>query len=144
MEACSRHVSRRESSRTRVLVACTGSAQEVLAQVLSGWADWSVVYTLEAALRGLDQHPDLVVCTMRFDDSRMLDLAAEIAHRGDVPLFCCRVGESELPEHSLAAAVIAAQNLGAVAFVDFPHLVREIGMEQALARFRAEMLAAFA
>ena len=144
MEACSRRTQERAASRPRVLVACTGSAQEVLAQVLDGWTDWTPVYTLEAALRALEASPDLVVCTLRFDDSRMLDLVAEMAHRGGVPLLCCRVGLGELPEHSLAAAVIAAENLGAAGFVDFPRLVSEEGAERAVERFRAEMLAAFA
>jgi hypothetical protein len=144
METCSRQAREQAMGRARVLVACTGSALEVLAQVLDGWADWTPVYTLDAALRALDAHPDLVVCTLRFDDSRMLDLAAEIAHRGGVPLLCCRIGVGELPEHSLAAAVIAAENLGAAGFVDFPRLVAESGTQAAVERFRAEMLAAFA
>jgi hypothetical protein len=144
MEACSRHSPQRAPGRAHVLVACTGPAREVLAQVLDGWAEWTPVYTLEDALRALDAHPDLVVCTLRFDDSRMLDLAAEIAHHGDVPLLCCRVGVGELPEHSLAAAVMAAENLGAVGFVDFPRLVGESGEEAAVARFRSQMLSAFA
>lgn len=143
MEACSRHSLQRAPRRARVLVACTDSAREVLEQVLADWVDWTPVYTLDAALHELEAHPDLVVCTLRFDDSRMLDLASEIAHRGDVPLLCCRVGIGELPEHSLAAAVIAAENLGA-GFVDFPRLVSEGGVEAAVARFRSEMLAAFA
>src|SRR5690348_5017880 len=142
MEACSRQTREQAMGRARVLVACTGSAQEVLAQVLDSWADWTPVYTLDAALNALVAHPDLVVCTLRFDDSRMLDLVAEIAHRGGVPLLCCRIDVSELPEHSLAAAVIAAENLGAAGFVDFPRLVSDSGVEAAVERFRAQMLAA--
>ena len=144
MEACSRHSIEREPNPARVLVACTGSAQQVLARVFAGWAEWTPVYTLEAALQGLEAHPDLIVCTLRFDDSRMLELAAEVAHRGDVPWVCCRVGEGELPEPSVAAAMIAAENLGAIACVDLPRLARECGMDEAIARFRAEVLSAFA
>ena len=143
MQACGRDSAQRAPSGARVLVACTDSALGILARALDGWADWKPVYTLDAALRALDTHPDLVVCTLRFDDSRMLDLAAEIAHRGGVPMLCCRVGVGELPEHSLAAAVIAAENLGAIGFVDFPRLVGESGTDAAVERFRAGMLAAF-
>ncbi len=49
-----------------------------------------------------------------------------------------------LPAGSVAAAMTAARNLGAVAFVDFPRLRKELGAEAALTRLREEVLAAAA
>lgn len=130
--------------KPRVLVACSDAALPVLTGALGESVEWVAVMSLEAALHALDAHPRAVVCSLRFDESRMLDLATEVVRRGDVRLVCCRVGESELPPGSVAAAVTAARNLGAVAFVDFARLREELGAEAALARLREEVLAAAA
>jgi hypothetical protein len=114
---------------------------EVLARVLDGWCEWSAVYSVDEALQRLDDHPDLVICSLRFDESRMLELTAAVAHRGDVPFVCCRVVDTDLPPHSLDAAITASRNLGALAFVDFARMRRESGTDAALVRFRDALLA---
>ena len=142
MEGCSRRAPQDASRRPRVLLACTRSAQPFLARALAGSADCTAVYSFDDALLALDDRPDVVVCTLRFDDSRMLELAREVSRRGDVALVCCRIGESDLPAPSIAAAGKAAEYLGALPFIDFPALSRERGIDAALACLRAEVLAA--
>jgi hypothetical protein len=127
-----------KSPSARVLLASTPSADAILRHILAPLGEIVSAYTHEAAIEEIDAGVDLVVCSLRFDESRMLDLIAEVAARFPrLPFICCRVQESELPESSLRAAFTAAGHLGAVAVVDLPRLVRAGGEDRAEAQLNA-------
>jgi hypothetical protein len=92
-------------TRSTVLLACTPQSRARLYPLLAGIADVVTASTLEEALQRLAAGPALIVCSMKFDDSRMLDLAAEASRRyPHIPFVCCRASESELPSASLRGA----------------------------------------
>ncbi len=122
----------------RVLLASTPSADAILRHILAPLGGIVSAFTHEEAIERIGAGVDLVVCSLRFDESRMLDLIAEVAQRmPHLPFICCRVQESHLPESSLRAAFTAAGHLGAVAVVDLPRLVRAGGEDRAEAQFNA-------
>ena len=105
--------------RPTVLLACTAQSLARLYPLLADAADVVPVFSLEGAVRHLAEEPALVVCNMKFDDSRMLDLAAEATRRyPHIPFVCCGTSDSELSPASKHAARAAASNLGVVDFLD--------------------------
>ena len=124
--------------RPRILLACTPDDEPVLRIALAG-LDAEVVgaHAHDEALREIARGIDLVVCSLRFDESRMFDFIAEVGReRPRLPFICCRVLESHLPERALRAAFAAAGHLGAVAVVNLPELVRHVGALRARADLR--------
>ncbi|MGE5098036.1 MAG: hypothetical protein ACM3SO_23065 [Betaproteobacteria bacterium] len=122
---------------TAVLLAAAPDSGPVLSRMLCDVARPIVAYSVEEALRLLDPGIDLVICTLRFDESRMLEFLAQATR--DIPRLrwiCCRVLESDLPESSLDAARVAALKLGALAFIDLPALRARQGAEAAAESFR--------
>lgn len=126
----------------RILLACSPDSEPILrsaldpleAEIVSAFAHDDAKAQLEAGV-------DLVVCSLRFDESRMLDFIAEAAReRPRVPFVCCHV-YAELPADSLRAAFTAAGHLGAVAIVDFPEAARRGSVAQAQALLRGAVLA---
>lgn len=124
-------------TRSTVLLACTPQSRARLYPLLAGIADVVTASTLEEALQRLAAGPALIVCSMKFDDSRMLDLAAEASRRyPHIPFVCCRASESELPSASLHAVHAAASNVGVVEFFDLFEAAGELGPEHAADLFR--------
>jgi len=121
------------SRRSRILLACTVESAETLRRALDGLdAEITYAFSKEEAVARLDGGVDLVVCSLRFDESRMLDFMAELAReRPGLPLVCCHVMHSHLPGPSLDAAFVAAGYLGAVAVVNLPELARRQGDDRA-------------
>jgi len=116
------------SPTPRLLLASTPSADPILRHILAPLGEVVSAYTHEEAIGHIEAGVDAVICSLRFDESRMLDLIAEVASRkAHLPFICCRVLESDLPEASLRAAFTAAGHLGAVAVVDLPGLARSAG-----------------
>jgi hypothetical protein len=101
--------------RSRILLATTHDAEPVLRRALAPLdADLAVEHECGSALRVVEEGVDLVVCTISFDESRMLDFAARLGHDWPrLPFVCCRV-LSGLPAPAIEAAFFAAENLGAV------------------------------
>ena len=126
------------SRPSRVLLACTAENADTLGRALACLdAEITCAFSREEAMACVDGGVDLVVCSLRFDESRMLDFVAELARRRPhLPLVCCHVIGSNLPEPSLDAAFTAAGHLGAVALVNLPELARSEGAELAERRLR--------
>jgi hypothetical protein len=125
----------------RILIASTPPGESILRRILEplGAQTLSAV-THEEALDRIRKGVDLVVCSLRFDESRMLDLvAATAALRPHLPFVCCRVIDSDLPHSWLRAAFAAAGHLGAVAVIDFPELARSEGAGHAESELRASV-----
>ena len=121
----------------RILIASTPAGESILRRILEPLGAKSVsAVTREEALDRVGEGVDLVVCSLRFDESRMLDLLAAIASlRPHLPFLCCRVLDSGLPHASLCAAFTAAGHLGAVAAMDF----QEIAASEGIARAESEL-----
>lgn len=129
-------------SLPKVVVACTPESRPVLAEVLHGIARPVMALSENDALRCIDTDARLLVCTLRFDESRMLDFIATARERfADLPCVCCRVGETKLPEHSLHAAFEAARKLGAADVIDFFALETSCGRNAAIVEFRSQLIA---
>ena len=123
---------------TMVLLAATPENAPVLLRMLDGVARAWLTYTEEEALKLAGPAAGLVICTMRFAESRTLHFVAQALQRFPrLRWICCRVSEGELPPSCVHAAQVAAANLGAVAFVDLPAWSASYGDEGAAARFRA-------
>lgn len=129
-------------SRARILLASTPDSESILREALKPIdADVVCAFTCDAAKSIVAAGVDMVVCSLRFDESRMFDFIAEVGHeRPQLPLVCCHV-RAEIPEHSLRAAFTAAGYLGAVAVVDFPEVARREGLPDAQAALRGAVLA---
>jgi hypothetical protein len=113
----------RTRRRPRVLLACTPAGYPLLSRILSEKADLVTAFSVAQAVQKLDDGVDLVLCSVQFNESRMLELAREVAGRKNRPPFvCCRVLESERSPRSLQAVMI-----GSVAFIDLLELERKAG-----------------
>lgn len=121
-----------EKPQPRVLLAATEESAPALQRALRGIARLVVAYSEDEAMRLMGPDVGFVVCTLRFDDSRMLEFLSHVAQSYPRARFiCCRGAESDLPESALRAAGIAATHLGAIAFVDLPALRERHGEERA-------------
>lgn len=99
-------------------------------------------FTQEQAIDRIRNGVDVVLCSLRFDESRMLDLMSEVRHLAShPPVVCCRILDSDLPERSLQAAFTTAGYLGAVALVNLPDLARHQGEASAEAMLREAVAA---
>ncbi len=130
------------TSTPRILLASTRDGADILRHALAPLdAETVCAFSKDEAARQLDRGVDLVVCSLRFDESRMLEFVAEAGRaRPDLPFVCCRVLDSDLPEPSLRAAVPAAGHLGAVAVLNLPELSEREGSERAERRLREAVL----
>jgi DNA-binding NtrC family response regulator len=107
------------SPRPLVLLACDPSETEVLRALLPAGASVVTVESKERAVERIREGVDAVVCTLDFDESRMLELVREVhAQRPELPVLCCRVFGSVISDISLRAAATAAFSMGVAAFLD--------------------------
>jgi CheY-like chemotaxis protein len=124
-----------------VLVAGTRPAVQTVQNILGAEVECVSANSFDEALRRLQAHPDIIVCNVRFDESRMLDLLqavkAEPATR-DTPFVCFRLTPlSAALRKSIEVAVLA---LGAIAFVDLSTLDRDVDRDAAEASLRQIIL----
>jgi len=119
-------------SKPKVLVAGTPAAIETVQQLLGADVDYVPAGSLEAALHGLDDHPDMIVCNVRFDESRMMDLLEAAKARADTretPFVCLRL--APMPPSWRKMIEVAVLSLGAVGLFDFSSLARDRGRDVA-------------
>jgi hypothetical protein len=121
-------------SRPRVLVAGTRQWIASVRDVLGGDADLVGAHSVAEALAEVERGVELIICNVRFDDSRMFDflgaLGARPAARG-VPVICCRVLQRPLSVGARRAIALALEALGVAEFVDMQAIEDEQGMEAA-------------
>ena len=102
-----------------VLLACAPSEAAMLERLVPREAQVIRVTSIEEAVERMTPGVDAIVCSLQFDESRMLELAREAHSRlPDVPLLCCSTAPSRITSTWLHAAAIAAASLGAAAFLD--------------------------
>jgi hypothetical protein len=128
----------------RVLVAGTHEAIELVRLVLAGEVTLVPALSVEAAVQRLDATTQLILCNVRFDDSRMFDFLGALqegAYRR-VPVVCFRSEHSSLQPAMEKSLALALAELGIAAFVDLPALAQGKDMEAAMAQLRRHVLEA--
>jgi response regulator RpfG family c-di-GMP phosphodiesterase len=127
--------------KPRVLVAGTREAVRTLRGLLAEDAELIAAYSTDDALALLERRPDLVVCNVRFDESRMFDFLQAVRARSPaLPIVCCRVSVTELRDSVHHAIEMALDALGIETFVDCAPLYRERGEAGAADALRRAIL----
>ena|SRR5579871_2958369 len=131
-------------NKPRVLLAAREIACAPFRESLRDDVEFVEAGTLSEAVSRLEapEAIDLICCTVYFDESRMFDLLRWArVQRADIPFICARALPKDIARISIEAVRIAADNLGATAFVDVPALVAEHGEAQASEKLRGLLLA---
>lgn len=107
-----------------ILVAASEPAREPCAKILAGHK-LVFVHTIKEALQQLRRnHFDLILCTMIFDESRMLDFLSKVKANEQwqrIPFICFRCVHAKLEVANPAlieSAKSASAGLGAAAFLN--------------------------
>ena len=119
-------------------MAGTREAVRAIQRIVGSDAEIVAASSTDAALKRLDARVDLIVCNVRFDESRMFDFLQAVKSRAPaIPIVCCRVSTVELSESARHAIEMALETLGIRSFVDCAPLYRvkgEAGAAEALRR----------
>src|SRR5687767_2046394 len=114
----------------RVLIAAQPHAAEVLQAMLRDIGSLITAHTTADAFRILEhEQVDLIVSTIAFDESRMLEFlvsvkgTAAVAH---IPFLCSRVLASVLRDSLVGSMGDACKACGAVDFVDLARLPADL------------------
>ena len=130
--------------RPRVLLAGTAEAIKKLRALLADEAQIVAAQSIDEALRHIDPDIALIICNVRFDDSRMFDFLHAVNARLGVrcpPVICCRLSQPPFSLGVRAAIRMAAQALGVSEFVDYYKLQEERGAEGAREKLREIVMA---
>jgi CheY-like chemotaxis protein len=116
-------------SLRRILLAGNSSTLDVLTPLLSGNGfELMEVKTMPDALAQIRSwSPDLVICGMLFEESRMFDFLRAVKNDPAIqktPFICSRVVSSDLPEAVIEAMNVASRALGACLFLDIFDLLQ--------------------
>ena len=128
--------------KCRLLVAATEVGYAHIRRALNGDFDIVVAYTRSQAIGALKEGViDAILCSIHFDESRMLDLliaAKEVAP--GVPFVCCQVLWSTLRPSAIQITLSAAESQGALGFIDYNAVLRARGAQEADRYLREELL----
>ena len=106
----------------RILVATQPSAWRVLQPMLGDVADLVAVHSTAEAFKILEREwIDLILCTIAFDESQMMDFlqaAKRTTSTADIPFLCARVERGVLRENLVATMRAACIAAGAVDLLD--------------------------
>ena len=114
----------------RVLVAGTQDVVDAARAALGDELELATAYSVAEALKEVQGGVELVLCNVRFDDSRMFDfLGALNAMPGAerVPVICCRVERRPISGGSRRGIELALEALGVLAFLDMYELEQRAG-----------------
>ena len=128
-------------SKPRLLVAGTPMAIKTVRYLVGNGVDYVPARSMDDALHGFDLRPDMIVCNVRFDESRMMNLlqaAKESPATRETPFLCVRL--APLPASWKKGIEVAALALGAIAFVDFSSLEKDLGRAAAEQELRRIVL----
>lgn len=81
-------------NKPKLLVAGTPPAIETIRHLFGAEADCLPAQSLDAAIHSFEQHPDLILCNVRFDESRMFELLQAAKTRSatrETPFVCFRL-----------------------------------------------------
>jgi hypothetical protein len=128
----------------RVLVAGTQDAVDTARAVLGGEFELAAAYSVAEALKEVEGGVELVLCNVRFDDSRMFDFLGvlnALPRAKRLPVVCCRVARSPVSAGARRGIELALEALGVLAFLDMYELEARDGPEAAQAALRATVMA---
>jgi DNA-binding NtrC family response regulator len=118
-----------------ILLAMRPQAAVAVERALGQYAELIATSTYDDAIAKLRSRADidLVVCGIYFAETRMFDLVRAVKrdHPG-LPIICCRLGDSAIPQVAVEATGIAAKSMGAAGFYDLPILRGDPALEREL------------
>ena len=122
-------------------MAGTREAVRAIRRIVGNDAEIVAAYSTDEALKRLDARVDLVVCNVRFDESRMFDFLQTVKSRSqEIPIVCCRISSKELGHGVRHAIEMALEAIGIETFVDCAPLYREKGEAGAAEALRRAIL----
>ena len=133
----------KERARPRILVAGPVVIFDLVASVLRLDAEFLYAHTIEQALVHIEAGVCLIVCSERFDESRMFNFLHAVCSTPTtrtVPVICCREARTALSPSSHQTIAVALEALGVPHFLDMPWLRLNYGAEAAEEVLRALML----
>ena len=101
--------------------------------MLASGTDLFPVHTMEQALKVLVRDPsniDLIICTIAFDDSRMMDFLQAVKREpaiSRIPFLCTRVVAGVLSDSSVGTVRAICTDCGAVDLLDIARLRYDAG-----------------
>jgi hypothetical protein len=117
--------------RHRIVLASQSAAWAVVEPMLAEVADLIPVHTVAQAFQVLERDAasiDLVICTVAFDESRMIEFLQAVKRRpaiSSIPFLCSRILRSVLSESLISRVGTTCTDLGAVDFLDIGQLARD-------------------
>jgi hypothetical protein len=114
--------------RHRILIASQPEAWAVVKRMLGEVVDAVPVHTLVNAFQVLEREAagiDLIVCTIAFDESRMIEFLQAVKRKptmSNVPFLCARVLASVLSDELVGRVGIVCKDFGAVDLLDLGRL----------------------
>ena len=127
----------------RVLVAGTQDVVDAARAALGTDLELAAAYSVAEALKQVEGGVDLVLCNVRFDDSRMFDFLGALNAMPSsrrLPVVCCRVARSPVSAGARRGIELALEALGVIAFLDLHELEARDGLEAARAALRAAVM----
>jgi hypothetical protein len=130
--------------RRRVLVAGTQDVIDAVRAAFADELDLTTAYSVDEGLKRVASGAELVLCSVRFDDSRMFDfLGALNAMPGaaELPVICCRAVRTSMSAGSRRGIELALEALGVVAFIDLHEIEQRDGAVAAQTALRKLVMA---
>ena len=125
--------------RYRVLLAAQSEALKVLEPILDPFGEIIAVHTTADAFHALDRGGiDVIVCTIAFDDSRMIDFLQAVKRTlnfGSIPFVCVRALQSVLTDQAVENCRKVSLQCGAAVFLD----IAKLGKDEAAKAFATSL-----
>ena len=132
-------------TRPTVLVAGTPDAIETVELLVGEDVHVISARSIDQAMGYLQRRVDLVVCNLRFDESRVFEFLQAVASLPPArrpPVVCCRI--RPLSPRLRAGAELALEALGVEGFIDLDRLQRRHGPGLGQQMFRVALLSRLA
>ena len=128
-----------------VLVAGTAEAVHTARLIMGEGFDYRPAFSLEQARAFLRPAPRLIVCSMRFDDARMIDFLQglrEDEQCSGLPVVCFHAHGREVSPSAHQAMQETLESFGNARFVDLFGIARSRGVPAATAALRQAVASA--
>ncbi|HEX2651002.1 MAG TPA: hypothetical protein VHN19_13815 [Burkholderiales bacterium] len=121
----------RGKKRRRALIAARPRGRKLLREMLEDSFDLVEAHTMADAFKVLESEPravDLIVATLAFDESRMIEFLQAVKKRRklkEIPFYCCRVVRGIITDDLVGKISAVCKECGAEDFVDVAKLSPE-------------------
>ncbi|HZQ74096.1 MAG TPA: hypothetical protein VFB08_14360 [Burkholderiales bacterium] len=129
--------------KPNVLIAGTPDTIDTVREVFGDALDLRVAHTLYGALDALDKETELILCNVRFDESRMFDFLYAVRARPNsaaIPIVCFRAPDKSLSEAMHGAIDSALRTFDNATFVDMHEIARKSGAAAAMDGLRVAVV----